>query len=198
MKVLITGATGLVGNEIVRLCKLRHIAVNYLTTNKDKIISTDGYMGFYWNPDLNRIDTDCFNGVHAIINLAGSSIAKRWTKSYRKKILDSRINSLKTLAHGLSKIGKHDIRTLVSASAIGIYPDSPSTYYQEEETEIDDGFIGKVVFQWEREADQFKDFGLAVAKVRIGLVMSGKGGALPRMAKPIRYYMGASLGSGRQ
>lgn len=198
MKVLITGATGLVGNEIVRLCKLRHIAVNYLTTNKDKIISTDGYMGFYWNPDLNRIDTDCFNGVHAIINLAGSSIAKRWTKSYRKKILDSRINSLKTLAHGLSKIGKHDIRTLVSASAIGIYPDSPSTYYQEEETEIDDGFIGKVVFQWEREADQFKDFGLAVAKVRIGLVMSGKGGALPRMAKPIRYYMGAPLGSGRQ
>ena len=198
MKILITGATGLVGNEIVRLCKLRQIAVNYLTTNKDKIVSTDGYRGFYWNPDQNTIDTKCFSGVHAIINLAGSSIARRWTKNYRKKIIDSRVNSLKTLAQGLSKIGQHDIKMLVSASAIGIYPDSPSTYYKEEETNVDDGFIGNVVSLWEREAYQFKDLGLTVAKVRIGLVMSDKGGALPKMAQPVRYYVGAAFGSGRQ
>lgn len=199
MKVLITGATGLVGNEIVRLCKYRDIAVNYLTTNKDKIVSTDGYTGFYWNPALNQIDTECFNGVNAIINLAGASISKRWTKSYKRKILDSRINSLKTLAYGLSKIGgRHNIGTLVSASAIGIYPDSLSTYYKEEETAIHNGFLGNVVSQWEGQADQFRNFNIDVAKVRTGLVLSGKGGALPKMAKPIRYYVGAAFGSGKQ
>ncbi|HLT52083.1 MAG TPA: TIGR01777 family oxidoreductase [Arenibacter sp.] len=198
MKVLITGATGLVGNEIVRLCKHRQITVNYLTTQRHKIVATDGYTGYYWNPDLNQIDTECFNGVHAIINLAGASISKRWTKSYKKKILDSRINSLKTLAYGLSKIGGHNIKTLVSASAIGIYPSSLSTYYKEGEKGMDDGFLGDVVSQWEGQADQFKESNLSVAKVRTGLVLSNKGGALPKMAKPIRYGLGAAFGSGKQ
>lgn len=198
MKVLITGATGLVGNEIVRLCKDRQITVNYLTTQRHKIVATDGYTGYYWNPGLKQIDMECFKGVHAIINLAGASISKRWTKSYKKKILDSRINSLKTLAYGLSEIGGHNIKTLVSASAIGIYPSSLSTYYKEEETGIDDGFLGDVVSQWEGQADQFKDFGLGVTKVRTGLVLSQKGGALPKMAKPIGYGLGAAFGSGKQ
>lgn len=198
MKVLITGATGLVGNEIVRLCKYQNIAVNYLTTQKHKIVSAEGYTGFYWNPELNEIDTECFSGVHAIINLAGAPISKRWTKSYKKEIVASRINALKTLAYGLSKINTHPVKTLVSASAIGIYPNSLSTYYKEDEEGIDDGFLGKVVSQWERQADQFKDFNIGVSKVRIGLVLSGKGGALPKMAKPIQYGLGASFGSGKQ
>src|SRR5690606_6937974 len=106
--------------------------------------ATDGYTGYYWNPDLNQIDTECFNGVHAIINLAGASISKRWTKSYKKKILHSRINSLKTLADRLSKIGGHNIKTLVSASAIGIDPSSLSPDHEEGARRIDDGFAGDV------------------------------------------------------
>src|SRR5690606_10381174 len=153
MKVLITGATGLVGSEIVNLCKQNNIPINYLTTNKNKIVSQANFNGFYWNPERNEIDADCFNGVTVIINLAGSSISKRWTRSNKKKILDSRVKALHTLSEAIPK--KHCIKTIVSASAIGIYPDSLSKYYREDVGEVDDSFLGKVVSNWEKEVDIF-------------------------------------------
>ncbi|MCM4153208.1 TIGR01777 family protein [Arenibacter sp. N53] len=198
MKVLVTGATGLVGSEIVNLCKQNNITVNYLTTSKKKIVSQTGYNGFYWNPGKNEIDADCFKGVTAIINLAGSSISKRWTKNNKKKILNSRVNSLRTLLGAIPKEGAHSIGTLVSASAIGIYPNSLSQYYKEEEEKVDDSFLGEVVAVWEKEVDAFEKVNIKTAKIRIGLVMSNKGGALPEMAKPIKYYLGAAIGSGNQ
>ena len=87
MKVLVTGATGLVGQAIVKVLRQKGIPVNYLTTSKGKITSTEDFQGFYWNPAKGEIDLDCFENVQAIINLAGASIAKRWTPNYRKKIL---------------------------------------------------------------------------------------------------------------
>ena len=80
MRLLITGATGLIGTEVVRLCHEKNIAVNYLTTRKDQIVSKENYQGFYWNPTTAEIDLKSFEGVSAVINLAGVSIAKRWTK----------------------------------------------------------------------------------------------------------------------
>lgn len=198
MKILITGATGLVGNEIVRLCKERDIAINYLTTRKGKIVSEPGFQGYYWNPDANEIDLNCFEGVTAIINLAGASISKRWTSNYKNLILSSRVNSLQTLYGALEKIDRSTITSFVSASAIGIYPNSLSNFYAEEEKNVDDSFLGEVVSEWERKVDQFKTFSLNLAKIRIGLVMSEKGGALPEIAKPIKYYAGAAFGSGLQ
>lgn len=95
MRILITGATGLVGNEIVEQCHAQKIAVNYLTTSKDKLVSKPDYQGFYWNPAKQEIDLACFEGVSAIINLAGASISKRWTSSYKKTIIASRSILLK-------------------------------------------------------------------------------------------------------
>lgn len=198
MKVLITGATGLVGSEIVNLCKQNNITVHYLTTRKGKIQSQEGYRGFYWNPDSDEIDMTCFHGVTTIINLAGASISKRWTNSNKKKILDSRVKSLRTLRLGISKTKEPSITNIVSASAIGIYPNSLSNYYREDETSVDDSFLGKVVSTWEQEVDKFEELNMGVSKIRIGLVMSDKGGALPQMAKPVKYYVGASLGTGDQ
>lgn len=198
MKVLITGATGLIGSEIVRLYKERHINVNYLTTSKSKIVSEQNYQGFYWNPNTSEIDVKCFEGVTTIINLAGASISKRWTPKYKKLVLSSRINTLRTLHAALDKIDCSNIRTFVSASAIGIYPNSLSDYYTEEEQRIDDSFLGDVVSVWEKEIDKLEAFNFNLAKIRIGLVMSGEGGALPQMVKPIRYGVGAAFGSGSQ
>ena len=198
MKVLITGVTGLVGGEIVNLCRTNNIAVNYLSTSKKKIVSDGDYNGFYWNPDKNDIDLKCFEGVTAIINLAGASISKRWTTRYKTKVLASRVNSLRTLRLAMEKIDSSKITSFVSASAIGIYPSSFTNHFLEDEVKVDDSFLGKVVQVWEKEVDTFKKFDLNVAKIRIGLVLSTNGGALLEMAKPIKKYVGASFGSGEQ
>lgn len=198
MKVLVTGATGLVGQAIVKVLGQKGIPVNYLTTSKVKITSTEDFQGFYWNPAKGEIDLDCFENVQAIINLAGASIAKRWTPNYRKKILSSRIDSLRTLRKGLEQSGNREVECLISASAIGIYPDSFSEYYDEDQRKMDDGFLGGVVQKWEAEADTFEKLKIGVAKIRIGLVLSNNGGALPKMAQPVKKFVGAPLGSGEQ
>ncbi len=198
MKVLITGATGLIGKEIVALCQQKNLEVNFLTTHKEKLVQTENLKGFYWNPGTAKIDLECFQGVSAIINLAGASISKRWTKNYKKEILTSRLDSLRTLYAALKKIDGGDIKSFVSASAIGIYPNSLTSLYYEDEIEVDEGFLGETVKAWEKEADLFTEFGCTVAKIRIGLVMSPNGGALPKMAKPIKYGLGATFGSGEQ
>ncbi len=198
MKILITGATGLVGSAIVELCHKKNIDVNYLSTSKSKIVSNPNYKGFYWNPSKGEIDLECFEGITSIINLAGVSISKRWTESNKQAILNSRINSLKTLRSGVENVDSSKIESFISASAIGIYPDSLSNYYSEEEEAVDDSFLGSVVQAWEKEADTFKKFNFSVAKIRIGMVLSDKGGALPEMAKPINNYVGAAFGTGDQ
>lgn len=198
MKYLITGATGLVGGEIVKLCREKGIAVNYLTTNRKKIVSNEDYRGFFWNPESGEIDAECFNDVSAILNLAGSTISRRWSTEYKQKVISSRVNSLRTLYTALKNLPANNINSFVSASAIGVYPNSLDHFYSEEDNGVDDSFLGEVVEIWEKECDRFEEFDLNVAKIRIGLVLSSKGGALPQMAKPVKNFVGAAFGSGTQ
>lgn len=197
MRILITGATGLIGQEIVKLCHEKDIQVHYLTTSKSKIENLDNYKGFYWNPKEERIDTQCFKGVDAIIHLAGATVAKRWTPAYKKTIINSRKNTTELLINSL-KGETHQIKHVVSASAIGVYPDSLTNYYDQTFNQISPSFLGQVVHIWENAVDGFAQVGIGVSKIRIGLVLSEKGGALPQMAKPIKLGLGAAFGSGKQ
>ncbi|GAA4271005.1 TIGR01777 family oxidoreductase [Aquimarina gracilis] len=197
MKVLVTGATGLIGQEIVKLCHQSNIDVNYLTTNKNKLKDLPNYKGYYWNPSSADIDTECFRDVEVIINLVGSSIAKLWTTSYKKEILDSRVNTIRLIMESLESI-EHSVRHFISASAIGIYPDSFQNYYMEDSPEKDTGFLGEVVVKWEEAASKFKALDIEVSILRIGLVLSNKGGAFPKIVKPIKYGLGAVFGNGKQ
>lgn len=197
MRILITGATGLVGFEITRLCHERGIKVNYLTTSRGKIEKNETFRGFYWNPSKGEIDEKCLEGVGAIINLAGASVFQPWTASNKKKILNSRIDSL-DLLHKTLKENAHEVGQLVSASAIGIYPSSATKMYEEKDTVVARDFLGEVSEKWEAAADKFKDLGLLVAKVRIGIVLSEEGGALAQIIKPVKLNLGAPLGSGKQ
>ncbi|RZJ25928.1 MAG: TIGR01777 family protein, partial [Flavobacterium sp.] len=96
------------------------------------------------------------------------------------------------------KKNPNQVKQIVSASAIGIYPDSLTEVYTEDSTRQDSGFLGHVVEKWEASIEKFRLLNLRVAKIRTGLVLSGKGGALPEIAKPIEMYLGSAFGSGRQ
>lgn len=198
LSILITGATGLVGNTLVAQCRNAGISVKYLTRSADQLRSEAGMEGFLWDPGKGTIDPACFEGVRWIVNLAGAPIAKRWTPNYKKAILQSRVQSLNTLYKGLEALGNHTVEHLVSASAIGIYPDSRTAFYSEGETSLDSGFLGETVQAWETAAFRFRELGVAVAALRIGLVLAKDGGALPQLARPVRFFAGAPLGSGKQ
>lgn len=197
MKVLITGATGLVGEEITKLLLKNGVKVNYLTTSKSKIQHQPNYQGFYWNPTEGIIDESCLIGVTAIINLAGASIAERWTLSYKEEIVESRTNAIHLL-YNVLKNNPNQVAYFVSASAIGVYPDDLHKEYTEDFVNFNDSFLTNVVVKWEEAANSIERLGIPVGKIRVGLVLSDKGGALPKMVKPLKMGAGAAFGSGKQ
>lgn len=197
MRVLITGATGMIGSKVASLCREKGIKVNYLTTSKSKISKEDDYKGFYWDPDNGQIEKSCIEGVQTIVHLAGASIAEPWSNSYKRTIIRSRTETAALLLKTL-KEENHQVENFISASAIGIYPSSLQKLYFEDEEVLADNFLGEVVKKWEAAADEFEKEGLDVAKIRIGLVLAEEGGMLEKIKKPISINMGAALGSGKQ
>ncbi|MAO09963.1 MAG: TIGR01777 family protein [Flavobacteriaceae bacterium] len=197
MKVLITGATGLIGTQLTKECHKAGISVNYLTTSKEKIENEPNYKGFYWNPYEGKIDKNAFKDVTTIINLVGATISKRWTKSYKKTIIESRTKTADLIFETL-KNNKTTVKHFISASGVSIYPNSESRLYTEEDTAVDTTFLAEVVQAWEAAADQFEKLDMRVTKVRTGVVLAEYDGAFPKLVKPIEKGFGAALGSGKQ
>ena len=197
MTVLITGATGLVGQELVNLLLQNGHNVHYLSTSKSKLVTNTNYKGFYWDPKNAEIDTNALTDVEVIIHLAGANVAKKWTTTYKKQIIESSVLPTQLLYKTLQK-NSHQVKQIISASAVGIYPDSLTDIYHETDLDIDVSFLGNVVKQWENEVSQFEKLEIIVSKIRIGIVLAKNGGALQEMAKPIKYGVGAAFGSGEQ
>ncbi|MBF0695175.1 MAG: TIGR01777 family protein [Flavobacterium sp.] len=197
MRILITGATGLVGSEIVSILKQTNTEIHFLSTSKDKLSGDNRIKGFYWDPQGGIMDENALIGVDAIIHLAGASIDHRWTEAYKQEIIESRVFSTNLLYTTL-KHNPHQVTQIVAASAIGIYPDSLSKVYTEASQSRAEDFLGHVVVKWENGLDKFSRIGIKVCKLRTGLVLSDKGGALPQMAKPVKLGLGAAFGSGKQ
>ena len=197
MKILITGATGLIGTELVKALLAEGHTINYLTTSVSKIESKPNYHGFYWNPQQSKIDENCIFGVDVIVHLAGANIAKRWTNGYKQEIIESRTLASELL-YNLVKKNPNQVKQFVSASGTAIYPESFDKVYDETTTETEDSFLSNVVKKWEESADRFQVLGLKVCKLRTGIVLSNLGGALPEMVKPIKMGFGAAMGNGKQ
>jgi uncharacterized protein (TIGR01777 family) len=197
MTILVTGATGLVGQELVGLLLQNGHTVHYLSTSRAKLVTTAHYKGYYWNPKTSEIDVAAFDGVETIVHLAGANVAQRWTVEYKEEIIQSRLFSTQLLYKTLQQIS-HNVKQIVVASAVGIYPNSLTSIYHETDLDIDNSFLGNVVKRWENEVSQFEKLELLVTKIRIGIVLAKNGGALQEMAKPIRFGFGAAFGSGKQ
>jgi uncharacterized protein (TIGR01777 family) len=197
MKILITGATGLVGTELVSLLLQNGISINYLTTSKKSIKNEPNYQGFYWNPQQGVIDENAIIDVDTIVHLAGASISKRWTSKYKQELIESRTLTTNLLYRTL-KSYPNQVKQLISASAIGGYPDSKETLYTEENKSVDNSFLGQVVVKWEQAVDNFKRLNIKVCKIRTGLVLSQKGGMLKELMKPIKLGVGSPYGDGKQ
>ena len=197
MKVLITGATGLIGSQIIEDCIKSNISVNFLTTSRRKIIKSDMVNGYYWNPSKKVIDLDCFIDIDTIIALSGSSIFSLWTRKRKKEIISSRVLSLEFLKESIEN---NDIKIsqLVSASGISLYPDSLKIKYDENESTFDDSFLSNVIMKWETAANSFSTIGVKVSIVRIGLVLSKKAGVLKQTIMPMKFGFGIIFGSGNQ
>ncbi|MFN8295601.1 MAG: TIGR01777 family oxidoreductase [Chitinophagales bacterium] len=190
-KVIITGGTGLVGKRLTELLISKNYEVTILSRNPKKPNE------YKWNTDENYIDEKAFEGASAVIHLAGAGVAdKRWTNERKREIIESRIKSAQ-LIHRYLETGKYPIQHFISASAVGFYGDRGNEVLTEDSSG-GTGFLADVCKLWEKEADTFADLNIAVSKVRIGIVLSKNGGALPKLDFPVKFGIGAYIGNGKQ
>ncbi len=193
-KILITGGTGLIGSQLTFLLQKKGYQVAYLTRGNNQLIEKRDLTCFKWDIHENKIDEKAFENVYAIVHLAGANIGKLpWNKAYKKEILNSRILSINLLA---KYVRKHQIKHFISTSAIGIY-EPKSENWIDEKSSLGHNFLAEVCKRWEESLEQLP---LDTRKViiRVGIVLSQSGGIIPNMLKPIRFGLGARLGSGRQ
>lgn len=197
MKVLITGATGFIGTALCSHFLKNNHSVNYLVTDVADINDKINYKGFLWNPEKKEIDLNSLNQVDAIVNLAGHTINCKWTDENKKQIHDSRINCSNTLFNALQS-NEHQVKSIVNASAIGIYQSSEMAVYNEHSSDFGNDFLAEVCKDWEAANLRFEGLGIKTAITRFGLILSKDNGVLHELAKVVSKGLGGNLGNGKQ
>jgi uncharacterized protein len=198
MNYLIIGGTGYIGRNLVKKLITEGQNIFVHTRDKDKAFDIFGKQVVLVNWDdlkhnplnLKQEAIDC------VINLAGESLsAHRWSPKTKSKITNSRINSTRKIIDAIEKKILNP-KVLINASAIGYYGSNNSDILNEKSPSGND-FLAKVCRQWEAEAIKAEQYGVRVVMIRTGIVL-GKEGALKKMLPPYKYYVGGSLGNGKQ
>ncbi|MGI8707069.1 MAG: TIGR01777 family oxidoreductase [Actinomycetota bacterium] len=192
MKVLITGASGLIGKALSDALEGR----GDRTIPATRSTSAPG-PSVRWNPQRGELNPDDLSGFDAVVHLAGEGIGdKRWTEAHKARVLDSRVRGTTLLAETLARVDRPP-SVLVSASAVGFYGDRGDETLTEESHGGAD-FLSDVCRQWEESTRPATDAGIRVARIRTGLVLTPQGGIFPRVLLPFRFGVGGRLGTGAQ
>jgi uncharacterized protein len=193
-KILITGGSGLVGTRLSEMLIDQGYEVAHLSRKPDKY---SHYKAFRWDVHRGEIDENAITYADYIVHLAGAGLAdEKWTKERKREIISSRVDSAQLLLDNLRQ-HEHHVKGFISASGIGIYGDSGDKLMSEESSYGED-FLAEVCKAWEAAAWQIKPLGIRTVILRTGIALSDKGGALPQIARPIKFMAGAPLGSGQQ
>jgi uncharacterized protein (TIGR01777 family) len=192
--ILLTGGSGLIGKNLTNLLLSKGYIVSHLSRKPENNSLVKTYL---WNVNKSQIDENCIKGVNIIVHLAGAGIAeKRWTKSRKKELIESRTKSI-GLIYNLLKNKTHHVEAVISAAATGYYNDRGDELLTEDSPPSND-FLAHCCIQWEHAVDKGKDLGLRILKFRTGVVLSADGGALSKMAGPVKLGLGSPLGNGQQ
>ncbi len=192
---LITGGSGLVGNRLTEILLKNNNKVTWLVRK----IKPSKYAvnQVTWNIPLQKIDDGSFEGVDYIIHLAGAGVAdKKWTEERKKEIISSRVESSKLLVKYLNA-NTHQIKAVCSASAVGYYGSITSNLIFSEQVQANNDFFGECCYLWEKEMQELNT-NIPLSFLRIGIVLSNEGGALPKLTLPIKLGVGSPIGSGKQ
>jgi uncharacterized protein (TIGR01777 family) len=193
-KILISGATGLVGKKLARKLYERGYQVEILVRSKSE---NSDFKSYFWDYKKRILENGALDNTYIFIHLAGTPISKRWTASYKKEVYNSRINSAQFIYEEMQKQNIHP-EAVISSSAVGIYGQITSQQIFSENDLPAQDFLGNVCKDWELKAHQFEKLGSRVVCIRTSTVLSEKGGALEVLKKPIELNIGAALGSGDQ
>ncbi len=193
--ILITGGSGFVGIHLTILLKANGYTVSLLTRKINPKLDIPQYL---WNWEQKQIDLQAIAKADAIIHLAGANVnGKRWNASWKKEIYDSRIESTAFLFDIISKNANH-LEAFISASATGYYGCVTSEKIGHEDDLPSDDFLANTCHHWELAANKFTQLGIRTVMIRTGVVLSENSEAYKKISLPIRYGLGASIGSGKQ
>lgn len=198
-KIIVTGAAGLIGRNLCRILAERGDEITVFTRNPDGAKKKLPFVKEFvkWDTYSSADYSEYIDGKDAVIHLAGASVAgSKWTESYKKEILSSRIVSTKTIVDSIANC-KNKPDVLVCSSAIGFYGSTNDDIITEASPAGDD-FLAGVCKEWERTACKVESFGVRRVSIRTGIVLDKNGGALSKMLTPFRLFAGGPLGSGHQ
>jgi len=194
MDIAITGATGLIGTRLATSLESSGHRVLRVVRRPSGRPGTDETV---WDPAAGRIDAGAFDGLDAVVHLAGEGIGEgRWTPEQKRRIRDSRTDGTALLARTLATLPRPP-RRLLSGSAIGFYGDTGDRP-TDESGPAGTGYLPEVCVAWEAAAQPAVDAGIATAYLRTGVVLSAAGGALAKQLLPFKLGLGGRSGSGRQ
>lgn len=197
MKVIVTGSTGLVGRALIRSLLADGHEVTRLVRGAAQGFRAPGTAAVHWDPERGEIDAEELEGHDAAVHLAGESVAEgRWDDEKKRRIRESRVKGTGLLAGALAGLSAKP-RVLVSASATGFYGNRGAEVLREESASGED-FLSEVCREWEKATLQASQAGIRVVHLRIGVVLSGEGGALQKMLTPFKLGLGGKVGSGSQ